>query len=36
MRNGSGTVIRMIARAYPEEFISLSDCFLDIVEREMV
>jgi hypothetical protein len=36
MRNGSETVIRTIARAYPEEFISLSHCFLDIVKREMV
>ena len=36
MRNGSETVIRTIARAYPEEFISLSQCFLDMVEREMV
>ena len=36
MRNGSETVIRTIARAYPEEFISLSHCFLDMVEREMV
>jgi hypothetical protein len=33
MRNGSGTVIRTIARACPEESISWSHCFLDIVER---
>ena len=35
MRNGSETVIRMIARAYLEESISWSHCFLDMVEREM-
>jgi hypothetical protein len=33
MRNGSETVIRTIARACPEESISFSHCFLDIVER---
>ena len=36
MRNDSETVIRTIARACPEESISWSQCFLDIVEREMV
>ena len=35
MRNGSETVIRTIARAYFEESISWSHCFLDMVEREM-
>jgi hypothetical protein len=36
MRNGSETVIRTTVRAYPEESISWSHCFLDMVERQMV